>query len=187
MVPTTARARRSGLLLLLLLPHVLAAAAALGCGAATPRLDAGVYRSGPIAFRIGDVPSPWRPVSVDGATLSYRDDANRASVLLDARCSRKDDDVPLVALTFHLVMGTTDREIASQETIPFDGREAMHTRLRAKQDGVAQDYDIYVLKKDGCVYDFVYVADPATADAGAPAFERFVGTFHTLPGSGVVT
>lgn len=160
--------------------------AMMGCAADPPRLEAGVYRDGPLAFRIGDVPSTWRPVRVEGATLAFRDDPHLASILLDGRCNRKDDDVPLVALTDHLVMGTTGREILSQETIPFDAREAMHTRLRAKLDGVPMDYDIFVLKKDGCVYDFVYV-DPAgdkndERESGKAAFERFSATFHTLAG-----
>ena len=139
-----------------------------------------------VTFRVGDVPPSWSPVRVDGATLAFRDEPHLASILLDGRCYRKDDDVPLLALTDHLVMGTTSREITSQETLPFDGREAMHTLLHAKLDGVAMDYDIFVLKKDGCVYDFVYVADPAKSDggAGAAVFERFVGTFHTLSGAG---
>ena len=69
---------------------------------------------------------------MEGGTLAYRDDTRAASILLDGRCFRKDDDVPLLALTDHLIMGTTGREIASQETLSLDGREAMHTRLRAK-------------------------------------------------------
>ena len=161
----------------------------IGCASAPPRLDAGVYREGPVAFQVGDVPPAWRPVRVEGATLAYRDEPHLASILLAGRCYGKDDDVPLLALTDHLVMGTTDRQIASQETIPFDRREAMHSRLRAKLDGVPMDYDIFVLKKDGCVYDFVYVADPRRGSEeerseGMSVFERFTGTFHTLPGAG---
>ena len=178
MSPLVARALRSSFL-----------AALLACGSAPAHLDAGTYREGPVAFRVGDVPPTWSPVRVDGATLAYRDEPHLASILLDARCYRKDDDVPLLALTDHLVMGTTSREIASQETLPFDGREAMHTLLHAKLDGVTMDYDIFVLKKDGCIYDFVYVADPAhaTADAsaeGRATFERFTSTFRTLAGAG---
>ncbi len=165
---------------------LLGAALGTACGASGARLESGVYRDGEVAFHIGGVPSEWRPVQVDRATLAYRDEGRRASILLDARCHQKDDDVPLVALTDHLMMGTTERAIDSQETIPFDGREAMHTRLRAKLDGVPMDYDVYVYKKDGCIYDFVYVAEPTGKDAsgaGAPAFERFVSSFHALAGS----
>jgi hypothetical protein len=152
----------------------------VACGAAPPRLDDGAYRNGDLAFRVGEAPASWRPIQVEHATLAWRDESHRASILLDGRCHEKDGDAPLQALTAHLVMGTTDRAIASQETVPFDGREAMKTRLRAKLDGVPMDYDLVVLKKDGCVYDFVYVSEPGAAD-GAADFERFVGTFHTIP------
>jgi hypothetical protein len=56
--------------------------------------------------------------------------------------------------------------------------------MRAKLDGVVMSYDIYVLKKDGCVYDFVYVASPDRFGEGTSAFERFVGGIHTLPAGG---
>jgi len=151
-----------------------------GCGAATPALESGVYRAGDVAFRVGDAPATWRPIHVDQATLAWRDDANRASVLVDARCHQKDDDVPLLALTEHLLAGTTDRKIASEETLPFDAREALHTRLQAKLDGVTMSYDLFVTKKDGCIYDFVYVLEPSAGEAGTAPFERFVSTFHTL-------
>jgi hypothetical protein len=55
----------------------------------------------------------------------------------------------------------------------------MHTVLDAKLDGVRMSYDIYVLKKDQCVYDFVYVAEPSRFEQGAPAFEQFVSGFRT--------
>ena len=164
----------------------LAVVAALGggCGGAQSGLEGANYRSGAVAFHVGDVPSSWSMIRVDEANLAYRDDAHRASVLANGRCGRKDNDTPLSALTAHLVMGTTERAIASQETIPFDGREAMHTRMQAKLDGVLLAYDIFVLKKDGCVYDLVYVGDPGAFESGVPAFEHFVSGFHTLPGAG---
>jgi hypothetical protein len=154
-----------------------------GCGAAAPRLDEGSYRSGEVAFRVGEPPASWKSIQVEHATLAWRDETHGASILLDARCHERDGDVPLQALTAHLVMGTTERSITSQETVPFDGREAMKTRLRAKLDGVAMDYDLIVLKKDDCVYDFVYVSEPGPED-GIADFERFVGTFHTVRAGG---
>ena len=155
-----------------------------GCGGPQSGLEGAVYRSDRVAFHVGEIPPTWSPIRVDEANLAYRDDAHRASVLANGRCGRKDNDTPLSALTAHLVMGTTAREVASQETIPFDGREAMHTRMQAKLDGVLLAYDMFVLKKDGCVYDLVYVGDPSAFEGGVPAFEHFVSGFHTLPGAG---
>lgn len=155
---------------------------AAGCGGASAGLEGSVYRGTGVAFRVGEVPAGWERISVEDANLAYRDDAHRASVLVNARCGRKDDDTPLVALNAHLLIGTTDREVASQEVIPFDAREALHTRMSAKLDGVPRAFDLYVLKKDGCVYDFVYVGEPQMIEAGVPAFEHFVQGFHTIEG-----
>jgi hypothetical protein len=159
--------------------------ACVGCGGASLAFDGHEYRNGKVAFRVGDVPGAWRRLDVTDATLAFRDDAREASILLNARCGEKDGDVPLVALTGQLIMGTTDREFEKEETVPFDGREARHSILKAKLDGVLLRYDIYVEKKDGCVYDFVYVSPPEPAD-GQADFEHFVGDFRTLGGSGDV-
>jgi len=164
---------------------VLALAAA-GCNGAAKTYDAGVYRSGNVAFRVGPTPKSWQRIEVNDASLAFRDDAREASILVNGRCGQKDDDTPLPALTNHLLMGTTEREYVREGTIPFDAREAHHTVLRAKLDGVPMAYDVYVMKKDGCVYDLVYVAPPARFDEGARDFERFAAGFHTLPGSGAL-
>ena len=166
----------------------LATAVLAACGGGKTRgsFDGNVYRNGPIAFKLPDPPAGWRRVEVDDASLAFRDDEHAASVLLNARCLSADDRTPLVALTNHLLIGATEREYISQETEPFDGREALHTKLKAKWDGVPMLIDVYVLSKDGCVYDFVYFGSPSGFERGAPAFESFVRGFRTLPGSGVV-
>lgn len=166
----------------------LVTAGLAGCGGGNSRgsFDGNVYRNGPIAFKLPDPPAGWRRVEVDDASLAFRDDAHAASVLLNARCLSADDRTPLVALTNHLLIGATEREYVSQETEPFDGREALHTKLKAKWDGVPMFIDVYVLSKDGCVYDFVYFGSPGGFEGGSPAFESFVRGFRTLPGSGVV-
>jgi hypothetical protein len=155
-------------------------------GAAGASFDGAVYREGPVAFQIGMVPAGWRPVELRHATLAYRDEAHGASVLINGRCHRPDESTPLLALTNHLVIGSTERNVVSQETEPFDGREALHTNMRAKWDGVPLAFDIYVAKKDGCIYDFVYMGDPSAFDTGSREFEAFVRGFRTLPGSGTV-
>ena len=148
--------------------------------------DGAIYCDGAIAFQVPHAPEEWRPVHVTEGSLAYRDDAHGASILVNARCHRPDEGTPLLALTNHLLMGATARDVGTQETVPFDGREALHTKLRARWDGVALSFDIYVMKKDGCSYDFVYMGDEDGYEAGTRAFETFVRGFHTLPGSGLV-
>jgi hypothetical protein len=161
------------------------AALALGSGcAASGSFDGSVFRDKDVAYQVSPVPAGWHRVEVQGANLAFRDEAHEASILVNSRCASDDRDAPLTSLTEHLIIGTTDRAIASEETIPFDGREARHSVLRAKLDGVPMTYDIFVLKKDGCVFDLVFVAPPARADAGMPGFDRFVRGFHTLSSGG---
>ncbi|HLK39844.1 MAG TPA: hypothetical protein VKU41_23975 [Polyangiaceae bacterium] len=146
--------------------------------------DEGVFRKGDVRVEIGPVPADWRRVAVDGADLAFRDDAHDGSALFDVRCNVRDDDAPLSVLTDHLIMGTTEREVESQDVLPFDRREALHTRMHAKLDGVPMQYDIYVMKKDGCVYDLVYVADPSRFADGAARFERFALGLRASEGTG---
>ena len=161
--------------------------AILACGASRGRtFEGGVYREGDkIAFQLPPAPAGWRAIDVKDASLAYRDDDNSASVLVNARCLSADDRTPLVALTNHLLIGATERKYLSQEVEPFDGREALHTKLEAKWDGVPMAIDVFVLSKDGCVYDFVYVGALGRFTTGAAEFERFARGFRTLKGSGV--
>jgi hypothetical protein len=164
---------------------LLAALCSCG-GAARGSFDGAVYRDGPIAFTLPPVPREWRRVDVTDASLAFRDDVHGASVLVNARCGKADGNTPLLALTNHLLMGSTEREFVTQNVEPFDGREALHSHVRAKWDGVPMELDIYVMKKDGCTYDFVYMGSPSAFTEGSTSFEAVVRGFRTLNGSGVV-
>lgn len=163
------------------LPRPLLAALVLSaCG---PSFNGAVYRGEDVAFRIPRAPEGWAPLEVSDASVAYRDEANGATIAVSGRC-RGEDDVPLASLTQHLFIHFTEREIVTQEVVPFDGREAMHTVLVAKLDGVSKKFDVWVLKKDGCVYDLLLIADPARFEAGLEAFGRLVRGFATLPVDG---
>jgi len=154
-------------------------ASALGA-CSGPSLQGGVYRADDLAFRVGDLPPSYQPVDAGKGRLAFRDERARSTILVNGRCGQDGDDVPLVALTNHLFMTFTEREILEQKVEPMDGREALHTLMRAKLDGVAKSFDVYVLKKDGCVYDFINISSPDAFDRARPVFARFVLGFHTL-------
>jgi hypothetical protein len=150
----------------------------VACGGSPVTFENGVYHGHGISFGVGDVPSSWHRVDVDDAPLAFRDDQG-SSVLVNGRCNLRSDDVPLVALTNQLIAGTTDREFLKEETIPLDKREARHTVLKAKLDGVDLVWDVYVMKKNGCVYDVVLVTPPDRFEQRSAAFDRFVMGLHT--------
>jgi hypothetical protein len=131
-------------------------------------------------FRVGQIPASWRAVNVEGALLAFRDDSANATIAVNGRCGVDGDDVPLSSLTQHLFLEFTERTPIEQQSVTLDGREALRTEISAALDGVKKRYLVYVMKKDGCVYDFMYIV-AGGADAGSRAeFERFVQGFSTL-------
>lgn len=142
--------------------------------------DGQVYEADSLAFRLNGVPTHWRRIQVDGTLLAFRDDSAQATIMVNGRCGKDGDDVPLESLTHHLFLHFTDRSITKQERLDLDGRAALHTSLTAELDGVEKRYSVYVLKKNGCVYDFVQVSDPAAPEASENGFGRFVRGFSTI-------
>jgi len=161
-----------------------ALAASVGC-ASKQGFDGRVYHAGRATFRVGPVPATWKKTdAVEGAMLAFTDEPHGGMVSVYGRCGKDGDDVPLTALTQHLLIGFTEREVTEQKTVQLDGREALHTVLHAKLDGVVTGLSLYVLKKDGCVYDLIYAAPPASFTSALPAFDGFVGGFATSTESG---
>ena len=154
--------------------------AIVALGACGPSFDGRVYRGDGFAFHLSRLPSVWHRVEVAGAALAYRNESLGGSILINGRCGMDGDDVPLVALTNHLFLDFTERHIESQQVVPFDGREALHTLLDAKLDGVPRRYDVWVLKKDGCVYDLLYFTPPERFAAARSDFLALVRGFATV-------
>jgi hypothetical protein len=155
-----------------------AALCAAGCGGS--RFDGGVFENADLAFRTRPPPAEWHAITAEGALLAFRDDTTPASVVLNGRCGKDGDDVPLEALTHHLFLEFTDRVVESQTRVEMDGREALHTEMLAKLDGVEKRFTAIVLKKNGCVYDFIHVAPPAAPAEGRRRFIAFVEGFSTI-------
>jgi hypothetical protein len=160
--------------------HHAAVALGLATACAGARFDGHTFRDGPIAFRLQEVPPSWRRIDADGSLLAFRDDGAQASIAVGGRCHKDGDDVPLVSLTHHLFLHFTDRQVLEQTHFDLDGRAALHTRLSAELDGVPKQFDVVVLKKDGCVYDFVQVAAPGVNEAARERFLTFVRGFSTV-------
>jgi hypothetical protein len=175
--------RRPGRWALDLVRGSLVCAAVAGCAvlsACASSSSSSVVRGPEADFALGPVPPSWHHIDVSDALVAYRDDTLDATTAVNARCGKDADDVPLEALRRHLFIYFTDREISHEEKLALDGREALKTVLRARLDGVQKAFVVYVLKKDGCVYDFMYISDPRTLEGGQAAFDRFVSGFRTI-------
>ena len=152
--------------------------ALVGCGG--PTFDGTTYRGEGFGFRVPRPPATWAPLDGSRAALAFHDTSSDATIAVNARCGADADDIPLDALRNHLFLRFTDREVLEEKVIPFDAREAMHSVVVAKLDGVPQKFSVYVLKKDGCVYDLLYISRPERFDVGAPVFDSFARGFATV-------
>jgi len=158
---------------------VLASLIALaGCGGG--RLRGDVYVDSEARYRVGPLSSGWSALDVeDQNDLAYHHEAIGAIVQVNATCD-PDSDVPLTALTNHLLIGFTERDVREQRVVPMDGREALRTHVIARLDGVERELLFVVMKKDDCVYDFSLIAPPGSAYTRAlPEFEAFLAGFST--------
>jgi len=151
--------------------------AAVAAACAGSSFDGQTFKNGELAFRVGPVPGEWEQIQAENTLIAFRDREDATTVALNGRCGKDGDDVPLESLTHHLFLQFTDRQVTRQEKLALDGREALRTELRAKLDGVPKHFVVVVLKKDGCVYDFLRIGSDET---GVEEFERFVRGFATL-------
>jgi hypothetical protein len=133
----------------------------------------------PLSYRFGPVPETWERIEIPQNDVAWHDRSTDAVIHVDHSCAAG-QDVPLPSLVQHLLIGFTDREVVSEETIPFDQREARHVVVRARLDGVPTMLELFVLKKDGCVYDLGYVALPNRFEQGRSGFDAFAHGFATV-------
>ena len=150
-----------------------------GC-AAHGELRDGVYQAAHTTYRLGPLGAGWQRHDSD-ADLAFYDAALDAMIMVNSECPAT-HDAPLNVAANTLLLGFTDRQLVAEERVPLAGREALHRRLHAKLDGAPLTLDLYVLKKDDCLYDLVYLAPPDRVGRGVADFARFVDGFDTVAG-----
>lgn len=147
------------------------------CASSGVTVQGNTVSSAQVTYRFGDVPAGWQSIHVEENDAAWFDRAHDAVAHVDHTCERS-QDAPLQALVNHLLIGFTGRSTITEETVPFDQREARHVVVNASLDGVPRRIELYVMKKDGCVFDLGYIAPPEQFEAGEGEFGRFVAGFH---------
>ena len=137
--------------------------------------------SGRDCYEVGGLGQEWKSITLEDGAAGFFNATTGSVILGYASCRDDAEATPLSSLTAHLLVGYSDRRERSSELIAFAQREALRSVIDAKLDGVPVVLDLYVLKRDGCIFDLCFVARPASYDAGLPDFRRFVEGFHQLP------
>jgi hypothetical protein len=162
---------------------VILAASVNGVGCAhgpRGRYDAAADQvcAGRVCYRVGNLDADqWRLVHQEGASVGFYSQRVGGVISANAVCRDDADAAPLPSLTRQLLIGYTERRIAKQELVALDAREALHTRVDAKLDGVPMTLDLYVMKRNGCIFDLSYVAPPDAFARGEADFTSFLSGF----------
>lgn len=135
------------------------------------------YRKGDVSYRVTGPHEGWRRVGFAENDLAWVS-ADGHVLAMNATCDDHGDP-SLEVLTNHLLMGFTDRQLKAREVQEIDGREALESRYDAKLDGVEVELKLVVLKKDGCVHDFSYIAPKGQLSRYRDEFEALLDGFTT--------
>jgi len=151
---------------------------ALGACAGT-RIEHGVFH-GPSGYRVTLPPDgAWRIVGDSRADLELRHRTATAGMLVNGACDpalvRRTPEV----LARHLLMGLRERVELEHGEMPVNGRMASHRLLegRMRDSDERVRVESYTLADERCVWDLLFVAEPAAFDAERGDFQRFVESF----------
>jgi hypothetical protein len=153
----------------------------LSTGCAYRPANARAICTGMDCYEVGVLGPAWKAVTQDDGSAGYFNKAIGGVILSTASCRDDAEAAPLSSLTAHLLIGYTDRHERSSELVALSGREALRSVIDAKLDGVPIVLDLYVMKRNGCVFDLSYAAPPAGYDSGLADFQRFIAGFSQLP------
>jgi len=150
----------------------------LGAGCSSASFEQGIYDDGVVRYRVGPSPPGWQRVKVEGNDLAFFHDS-LGTIAINSTCSDY-EDVPEQALMNHLLFGTRERNYRVEETVTLDGRGALHSVVDLELDGVPLTLEVYVVKKDGCVYDLSRISSREAFDPGRPQFQALVQGFRVI-------
>jgi hypothetical protein len=131
-------------------------------------------------YRFGTPGDGWTPMKEGDAQVAWWNASLGAAILLDSQCERHGDS-SLEAFTDHLRIDFSEWAIKSQEHKQMAGRDALHSVVEATIDGGPKTMlELWVTKKNGCLFDLEYVAPPEHFESGRAAFARVAAGF-TFP------
>ncbi len=133
--------------------------------------------AGASCFQLGALSPSWSVVHHQAGEVGFFNNEVGGVIQTDTVCRDDAEAAPLTALTNRLLIGYSERNDLSSELVQLDRREALHTIIEAKLDGVPVTLDLYVMKRNGCIFDLSFAAPVARFAEGKDEFERFVRGF----------
>lgn len=129
-------------------------------------------------YRFGDPGAGWSSVrNLKDVQVAWTHRDIGGVIELHAQCDDQGDS-SLDQYTDHLRIDWTQWTVESQEEDRLVGRAALHTVALGQLDGVERRNELWVVKKNGCLFDLRYSANPAHFAEGRDAFADVVAGFR---------
>ena len=133
---------------------------------------------GGVCYRVGDLGADWQVVRTEAGAVGFYNQRLSGVIAAKATCRDDAEASPLESLRNQMLIGYTDRKILEEHKVSLVEREALRTRVDAKLDGVPISLQLYVLKRNGCIFDLTFAAPPPQFEGGTRDFARFVSGFR---------
>lgn len=129
-------------------------------------------------YGFGQPGSGWTPITdVKGVQVAWENRSLAGIIELHAQCDEQGDS-SLAQYTDHLRLDFDDWTVVEQGEATLVGRAARRTVVDASLDGIARRNELWVVKKNGCLFDLRYSASPADFAAGQRDFAAVVQGFR---------
>jgi hypothetical protein len=136
-------------------------------------VSGGVYHAPDDRYSISLPGEPWKRVSMKGSDLVLAYEERGASILTSTLCGRY-AQAGLDILSRNLFIGLGRRRMIDQETVGLPAGEAERLEIEARLEETWIRAEAYTLKRDPCIYDFVYMSIPDHFEENLPAFRAMM-------------
>lgn len=129
-------------------------------------------------FRVQVPRAGWEFADSDGADLTLRDTRSSATMAVSASCPGETG--PLPSLVRHLFFGLRDVRQLRHGSITLDGAAGVDTMVTGRLDGVPVQVRSVVIRRNGCLYDLLFLAHPDTFGSQSETFDAFLRGWQFL-------
>ncbi|MFQ5804418.1 MAG: hypothetical protein ACE5JQ_16125 [Candidatus Methylomirabilales bacterium] len=148
-------------------------------GCATGRARGALYRDEGKGFQVQLPGNGWQVTESPGTDLALRDTRSAASMAVAVSCPEKETG-PLPSLVRHLYFGLRQVKRLRQERIELDGALGLDTVITGSWDGTSVQIRSVVMRREGCLYDLLYVSPSNAFGSRSADFDGFVDSWQFL-------
>lgn len=118
----------------------------------------------------------FKPVDSSNIDKLWMHSENGNSISVISDCSTNDDP-SLKQIAQGITSGIQQLQTKSTNFKMYNNRKALFTHFLGDVDGVTSEFDLVVLKKNGCIYTLTHVATKKSYAQTKDVFESFITTF----------